>query len=43
MAAALPLAECDVYVAGPAPFLEAAATALQAIDVPAGQLYTVVA
>ena len=43
MAAALLLAECDVYVAGPAPFLESATVALQAIGVPAGQVYAAVA
>jgi CDP-4-dehydro-6-deoxyglucose reductase len=43
MAAARPLAGCDVYVAGPAPFAEAAATALQAAGVPAGQIYAAVA
>jgi CDP-4-dehydro-6-deoxyglucose reductase len=43
MVAALPLAECDVYVAGPAPFVESATTTLRASGVPADQVYAVVA
>jgi len=43
LTAARPLAACDVYVAGPAPFTEAAATALQAAGVPAEQIYAAVA
>jgi CDP-4-dehydro-6-deoxyglucose reductase len=43
MAAARPLAACDVYVAGPAPFVDSATAALAAIGVPAGQVYSAVA
>jgi len=43
MAAARPLAACDVYVAGPAAFVEAAADALRSAGVPAGQVYAAVA
>ena len=43
MAAALPLADCDVYVAGPAGFVIAAEAALQAAGVPAEQTYATVA
>ena len=42
MAAARPLAACDVYVAGPAPFVDAAADALRVAGVPAGQIYVAV-
>jgi len=38
-AAALPLAKHDVYVAGPAPFVDAAALALAAAGVPPGRLF----
>ena len=43
MAAARPLAACDVYVAGPAPFVDSATAALATIGVPAGQIYAAVA
>jgi len=39
MEAVRPLAACDVYVAGPGPFVTAAAAALAAAGVPAGQTY----
>lgn len=42
MAAELPLAKHDVYVAGPAPFVEAAGAALAAGGVPAGQIFACV-
>jgi CDP-4-dehydro-6-deoxyglucose reductase, E3 len=43
VAAELPLAECDVYVAGPVAFVESVASALRAIGVPADRVYAVVA
>ena len=43
MAAARPLAACDVYVAGPAPFVDSATAALATIGVPAGQIHAAVA
>jgi len=43
MSAARVLAARDVYVAGPAPFVESATGALQAIGVPAEQIYAEVA
>ena len=43
MAAALPLAACDVYVAGPAAFVAAAEAALQNAGVPVGQIHAAVA
>jgi CDP-4-dehydro-6-deoxyglucose reductase len=42
LAAALPLERHDVYVAGPAPFVEAAALALAAAGVPPGRLFAAV-
>jgi len=39
MATAVPLAGCDVYVAGPAPFVAASIAALQAHGVPDDQVY----
>ena len=42
MAAALPLAACDVYVAGPAAFVAAATAALQATGVRVEQVYAAV-
>ena len=43
LAGAVPLATCDVYVAGPAGFVMAAEAALQAAGVPTEQTYTAVA
>ena len=43
MAAARPLAACDVYVAGPASFVDSATAVLATIGVPAGQIYAAVA
>ncbi|MBK9117451.1 MAG: 2Fe-2S iron-sulfur cluster binding domain-containing protein [Betaproteobacteria bacterium] len=43
MEAVRPLAACDVYVAGPAPFVAAATAALAAAGVPAGQTYAAIA
>ena len=43
LAAALPLAACDVYVAGPAAFVAAAEAALQTAGVPSGQIHAAVA
>jgi len=43
LAAALPLAACDVYVAGPEGFVAAAEVALQTAGVPAGQIHAAVA
>jgi len=43
MAAALPLAACDVYVAGPEAFVAAAEAALQTAGVPSGQIHAAVA
>lgn len=42
MAAKLPLAACDVYVAGPAAFVAAAVAALHANGLPAEQIYAAV-
>jgi CDP-4-dehydro-6-deoxyglucose reductase len=42
MADAIRVAEHDVYVAGPGPFVDAAAAALAAAGVPAGRLFTLV-
>jgi CDP-4-dehydro-6-deoxyglucose reductase len=43
MAAAVPLAACDVYVAGPAAFVAAAGAALEAASVPGEQIHAAVA